>query len=77
MDLYVPKRKLQDGYDDNVHSSLIPSEIPRSASGNIELKTVKVKPLGKVVKPGNFNLLFIDVEGFEMNVLNGINFHSM
>ena len=74
LDLYVPKRKIQYNYDDNVHASLIPSEIPRAALDNIELRKVEVKPLDKVVQPGNFNLLFIDVEGFEMNVLNGINF---
>lgn len=74
LDLFVPKRKLEVNYNDNVHSSLILSEIPESALGDIELKKVRVKPLGKVINPGNFNLLFIDVEGYEMNVLNGINF---
>ena len=72
--LYIPKRELGVGYSDNVHASLVLSEIPKSGLLNMERKKVPVKPLGRVIPSGNYNLLFIDVEGFEMNVLSGINF---
>jgi FkbM family methyltransferase len=72
--LNIPKRKLKVSYDDNVHASFVLSEIPESGLLKMERKKVSVKPLGSVIQSGNYNLLFIDVEGFEMNVLSGINF---
>lgn len=72
--LYVPERILSENYDDNVHASLIKSELPSSIFNQYREVFVDVKRLESIIKPGKYQLLFIDVEGFEMQVLEGIDF---
>ena len=74
--LHIPKRKLKEEYDDNVHASLIASELDESAYREAISTKVSVKRLDSVIPEGQYNILFIDVEGFEMNVLNGIDFEK-
>jgi len=48
--------------------------LPKNLIDNVlEIKVMK-KPLIDVVPPGEYDILFIDVEGFELDVLHGIDF---
>ena len=77
LELLIPQGGIVSdlGYSDNVHATFLRDELP--FNGN-EVKTMKcsVKPLVNVLECGHYNLLFIDVEGFEMSVLSGIDFNK-
>ena len=75
MSLFVPKRPLDRIYSDNVHATLLQDELPPESNINLDIIKVMVEPLHNLVPPGMFDVLFIDVEGFEVDVLNGIDFN--
>lgn len=74
--LHIPTRSLMLEYNDNVHASLLAEELDESALRNKESIKVEVRRLGSVIEPDHYNILFIDVEGFELEVLKGIDFNQ-
>jgi FkbM family methyltransferase len=76
LELLIPQRELSDlEYDDSVHATFLNNELPEVGENVLKSKCI-VKPLDKIIKIGKYNILFIDVEGFEMEVLNGIDFDN-
>lgn len=76
MELYVPKRDLyRSTFQDHVHASLLADELPEECE-ELEKYLVDVRPLEHIINSGHYHILFIDVEGFEIEVLNGIDFAS-
>ncbi len=62
-----------DSHDPNMFASFSESTIEKKSSIYNKL-VVDVKPLENVLEKGNYDVLFIDVEGHEMHVLKGIDF---
>lgn len=70
---YVPQGS-NHSHDNNMFASADLNNIPINQKGNVlEMKVMK-KPLIDVVPTGDYDVLFIDVEGFELDVLHGIDF---
>jgi FkbM family methyltransferase len=61
-------------HENNMFASADIKNIPKSQIDNIvEMKVMKY-PLIDIVPTGEYDILFIDVEGFELDVLRGIDF---
>jgi len=76
LELNVPTRNLTTDYNDHVHATFIKDELNEEAKKSSSTIQVPVKKLESLAKPGNYDILFIDVEGFELQVLEGINFEK-
>tara|TARA_B110000971_G_C19844943_1_gene424367 strand:- start:62 stop:799 length:738 start_codon:yes stop_codon:yes gene_type:complete len=76
LELNIPTRDLSADYEDNVHATFIKDELNEEAKKSSSTVQVPVKRLESLAKPGNYDMLFIDVEGFELQVLNGIDFEK-
>jgi FkbM family methyltransferase len=70
---YVPQGS-NHSHDNNMFASADLNNIPTNQKDNIKEMIVTKKPLIDVVPTGDYDVLFIDVEGFELDVLYGIDF---
>jgi len=72
--LFVPKKNNDCKYGSHVYGTFNLSKINDSNKENIITYMVNIFPLSYLIEKGEYDILFIDVEGFEEDVLNGIDF---
>lgn len=71
LELHIPEA-IRTDLDYPTH--MLASFVPDRTKMNIRKQTVALNTLSHFIDPGHYSLLFIDVDGFEAEVLKGIDF---